>query len=96
MHRNNDPPPVDDTRMGRPPTVTEAELVVALQAALDWPAVAAVGTDAVAAEIDAEQQTVRNRLRACHNDTDSPITGLRSGGQGGWVWWLTDETLYDN
>lgn len=81
--------------MGRPPTITEEELVTALQSLLDWPAVAAAGTDAVAAEIDTEQQqTVRNRLQACRNDADSPIEGLRPGGQGGWVWWLTDETLY--
>lgn len=81
--------------MGRPPTVTEAELVSALQAALDWPAIAAVGTTTVAAEIDVPTQTVRNRLQACRSDDDSPIEGLRPGGQGGWVWWLSDASLYD-
>jgi hypothetical protein len=96
MHRNNNPPPVNDTSMGRPPTVTEKELVSALQVALDWPVVAAVETPTVAAETDVPAQTVRNRLQACRDDGDSPIEGLRPGGQGGWVWWLTDETLYDD
>lgn len=95
MHRNNNPASDERTSVGRPPTVTEQELILGLQAALDWPSIAAVGTDAVAAEIaTASTQTVRNRLQACHNDEDSPIEGLRPGGQGGWVWWLTDETLY--
>lgn len=96
MHHNNDPGPSDRTSMGRPPAVTEEELVTALQAVLDWPPIAVVGTPTVAAEIDGvPTQTVRNRLRACSEDDASPISGIRPGGQGGWAWWLADETLYD-
>jgi hypothetical protein len=82
--------------MGRPPAVTDAELVTALQMALDWPAIAAVDTDAVSAEIESvPSQTVRNRLLACRDNGEIPIEGFRPGGQGGWAWWLTDATLYE-
>ena len=81
---------------GRPPAITDDELVTALQSLLDWPVIAAVETATVSAAIDGvPAQTVRNRLRTCHADDDSPIAGLRPGGQGGWVWWLTDPTLYN-
>jgi hypothetical protein len=96
MQHNNDTVTSGETDMGRPPAITDTELVSALQTTLEWPTIAAVDTDAVSAEIaDVPAQTVRNRLRACRDDDDSPITGLRPGGQGGWVWWLTDPTLYD-
>lgn len=80
--------------MGRPPTVTDDELVTALQRTLDWPRVAAVGTGTVAEEIGVNQPTVRNRLKAAREDDTVPITGRRPGEQGGYVWWLTDATLY--
>jgi hypothetical protein len=80
--------------MGRPPKVTDDELVAALQQALDWPTVAAVDTAAVAAILDTNQQTVRNRLKAAHNDEAIPIGGTRPGEQSGWVWWLTDTDCY--
>jgi hypothetical protein len=70
------------------------ELVAALQATLDWPAIAAVETTAVASELDVNQATVLNRLQAAREDDDVPITGLRPGEQGGYVWWLTDAECY--
>ena len=83
--------------MARPPKVTTDELIAALQAKLDWPAVAALSTAEVADVLDGTTttQTVRNRLKAAHEDADVPITGLHPGDQSGWVWWLTTESLYD-
>lgn len=80
--------------MGRPPTVTNDELVEALQAMLDWPTVAVVDTDTVADELDTNQPTIRNRLKAAREDENVPITGFQPGDQGGYVWWLTDAELY--
>lgn len=81
--------------MGRPPKITDDELVGALQEALDWPTVAAVETAEVAAEIgEVNQQTVRNRLKAAHESRDVPIGGSRPGEQSGWMWWLTDTECY--
>jgi hypothetical protein len=80
--------------MGRPPKVTDDELVVALQQALDWPTVAAVDTAAVAALLDVNQQTVRNRLKAARDDDTVPIGGSQPGTQSGWMWWLTDADYY--
>jgi Zn finger protein HypA/HybF involved in hydrogenase expression len=96
VQHNNDTVTSGETDMGRPPAITDTELVTALQSALDWPAIAAVETATVGAAIDGvPAQTVRNRLLDCRDDDDSPIAGLRPGGQGGWVWWLTDPTLYE-
>lgn len=80
--------------MGRPPKATNDELVGALQATLDWPEIAAVETTTVAAELNINQQTVRNRLKAARTDENVPIGGTQTGNQGGWVWWLTDTDLY--
>ena len=80
--------------MGRPPKVTDNELVGALQRTLDWPTVAAVETEVVAAQLGVNQQTVRNRLKVADEDDTVPIGGSRPGNQGGWLWWLTDADLY--
>lgn len=80
--------------MGRPPKVTDDELVGALQRTLDWPNIAAVETATVAIELGVNQQTVRNRLKAARTDDDVPIGGSRTGQGGGWFWWLTDGDLY--
>ena len=61
--------------MGRPPKITDNELVGALQQALDWPIVAAVDTAAIAAILDVNQQTVRNRLVASQNRLDFTSSG---------------------
>ncbi len=83
--------------MGRPPKVTDDELIGALQQALDWPRIAAVDTDGVADELGSvPRQTVRNRLKAATDDESVPIAGFRPGTQSGWVWWLTDEVLYSD
>jgi hypothetical protein len=96
VHHNNDPLAHDETDMGRPPAVTDAELVTALQQTLEWPVIAAVETATVSVALDGvPAQTVRNRLLTCRDDDTNPIAGLRPGGQGGWVWWLTDAALYD-
>ena len=82
--------------MARPPKVTTDELIAALQDGLDWPTVAALSTAEVADALGGSTttQTVRNRLKAAHEDADVPITGLHPGEQSGWVWWLTSESLY--
>lgn len=81
--------------MGRPPKVSDDELVGVLQQTLDWPKVAAVETDTVAAELgDVNRQTVRNRLKAARENEGVPIGGTRPGNQGGWMWWLTDADFY--
>lgn len=91
------PAQMDTQFMGRPPKVTDDELVEALQNALDWPEVAAVGTDSVSSELDSvPRQTVRNRLKTARGDSDVPVGGFRPGEQGGWAWWLTDASLYEN
>lgn len=83
--------------MGRPPKVSDEELVKALGEALDWPEIAAVGTDVVSRELDTvPTQTVRNRLKAGKADDEIPINGFRPGEQGGWAWWLTDVSYYEN
>lgn len=90
------PPPPESLSMGRPPKASDEELVEALQRALDWPDVAAVGTDAVSRELDnVPRQTVRNRLKTARDDDGVPIGGFRPGEQGGWAWWLTDASLYE-
>lgn len=68
MQHNNDPLGPDEPDMGRPPAVTDDELVTILQSALDWPAIAAVETATVSAALNGvPAQTVRNRLRACRD-----------------------------
>lgn len=96
MHRKNEGTGGRAQSMGRPPTVSDAELMLALRRALDWPAIAAVDTAEVSGALnsDVSQQTVRNRLLAAHEADDVSIAGVRPGGQGGWAWWLTDESLY--
>lgn len=82
--------------MARPPKVTNEELIEVLQDGLNWPAVAALSTAEVADTLDGSTttQTVRNRLKAAHEDADVPIAGLHPSEQSGWVWWLTNESLY--
>jgi hypothetical protein len=82
--------------MPRPPKVSTDELIAALRAGLNWPTVAALSTAEVAAQLDrpVNIQTVRNRLKHAHDAADAPISGLQPGEQSGWVWWLTDATLY--
>jgi predicted transcriptional regulator len=94
VHRNNNDVGVKLTSMGRPPKVSDEELVGALQATLDWPEVPVVETDAIAAELGINQQTVRNRLKAARESENVPIGGSRPGNQGGWMWWLTDADCY--
>ena len=57
------------------------------------PEVAVISTGTVADELDTNQATVLNRLKAARKD-DVPITGQRPGEQGGYVWWLTDAGCY--
>jgi DNA-binding Lrp family transcriptional regulator len=80
--------------MGRPPTVTNDELVAALQTVLDWPSIAAIPTETVADELDATQPTALNRLKSAREDDTVPITGFQVSERGGYVWWLTDADLY--
>jgi hypothetical protein len=65
----------EQEQIGRPPKVTDDALVEALQQALDWPTIAAVDTAAVAAILDVNQQTVRNRLKAARSDETASIGG---------------------
>jgi hypothetical protein len=79
---------------GRPPTIPAEDLVERLQRTLDWPEVAAVTTETLATKVGANQATVLNRLKTVREDETVPITGVRPGKQGGYVWWLTEAGYY--
>lgn len=78
----------------RPPGVPDNELVEALQAVLDIPVKNTAWTQEVAAELDAGEENVRERLEQAAADSDVPIAGDRRE-PGSDIWWLTDLRLYD-
>lgn len=90
------PPTEKQNPVGRPRSVTDDELIDALQSVLSPLAESAATTEEVIDAVDttATDKTVLSRLQDAREDESVPIAGKKSGT--GWQWWLTSTEYYDH
>lgn len=77
--------------MGRPRRVGDDELVETIRGSLDPPSKPVVETEDLAEELPLGRDATLRQLKQAKDDPTVPISGLKPGGQGSWVWWIDDE-----